>query len=100
MRILSCFDGISCAYTALQRAGIPIESYHASEINKNAIAISKAMYPDIVHLGDITKLDVAPFIDKVDLVVSGSPCTNLSVGGTRTGLNGKESALFYPFMEY
>jgi DNA (cytosine-5)-methyltransferase 3A len=63
--------------------------------------LEKALVHDIpeIHLGDITKLDVAPFIGNVDLVISGSPCTNLSVGGTRTGLDGEESALFYPFME-
>tara|TARA_R110000868_G_scaffold130812_6_gene340673 strand:+ start:636 stop:794 length:159 start_codon:yes stop_codon:yes gene_type:complete len=50
MKILSLFDGISCARVALERAGIPIESYHACEIDKYAIQVAKKNYPSTVHL--------------------------------------------------
>jgi DNA (cytosine-5)-methyltransferase 3A len=55
MKVLSLFDGISCGMIALERAGIPVDSYYASEIDKNAIAISQKNYPDIIRLGDVTK---------------------------------------------
>ena len=55
MKVLSLFDGISCGMVALERAGIPVESYYASEIDKNAIAISRKNYPNIIRLGDVTK---------------------------------------------
>lgn len=41
MKVLSLFDGISCGMVALERAGIPVDAYYASEIDKNAIAISQ-----------------------------------------------------------
>ena len=34
MKVLSLFDGISCGMVALERAGIPVDSYYASEIDK------------------------------------------------------------------
>jgi len=53
MKILSLFDGISCARIALERAGIPVEAYYASEVDKYAIQISQKNYPDIVQLGSV-----------------------------------------------
>ena len=55
MKVLSLFDGISCGMVALERAGISVDAYYASEIDKNAIAISQKNYPDIIRLGDVTK---------------------------------------------
>lgn len=55
MKVLSLFDGISCGMVALERAGIPVDAYYASEIDKNAIAISQKNYPNIIRLGDVTK---------------------------------------------
>ena len=56
-RVLSLFDGISCGRIALERAGIQFKEYYASEIDKYAIQVSETNYPDIIRLGDITKLD-------------------------------------------
>ena len=53
MKILSLFDGISGAYVALMRAGIQIDKYYSSEIDKYAIAVSKHNFMDIVRLGDV-----------------------------------------------
>jgi site-specific DNA-cytosine methylase len=44
MKVLSLFDGISCRYLALQRAGIPIETYYASEIDKTCIKVSQKTF--------------------------------------------------------
>lgn len=56
MKILSLFDGISCGRIALERAGIPVEVYYASEIKEDAIKVSKDNYTDIIQLGDVTKI--------------------------------------------
>ena len=53
MNVLSLFDWMSCGYIALERAGIKVDSYYASEIDKYAIQISNKNYPNIIRLGDI-----------------------------------------------
>ena len=53
MNILSLFDGTSAGRLAAERAGLPINKYYASEIDKYAIAVSKKNYPDIIHLGNV-----------------------------------------------
>ena len=56
MNVLSLFDGISCGMVALERAGIKVDNYYASEIDKWAIEISKNNYPEIIQIGDILKI--------------------------------------------
>ena len=99
MRVLSLFDGISCGRVALERAGIPIEVYYASEIDKYAIQIAQKNYPDTVQLGDVTQLDGTQFKGKVDLLIGGSPCQSLSIvqSKTRENLDGK-SRLFFEYV--
>lgn len=99
MRVLSLFDGISCGRVALERAGIPIEVYYASEIDKYAIQITQKNYPDTVQLGDVTKLDGKQFDGKIDLLIGGSPCQSLSItmSQTRQNLDGK-SKLFFEYV--
>lgn len=53
MKVLSLFDGISCGYLALRRAGIPIDAYYASEIDKTCIKVSQKHFPNIIQLGDV-----------------------------------------------
>ena len=65
MNILSLFDGISCARVALDRAGIPVEAYYASEIKKEAIQVSKDNYPDIIELGDITNICHTTYLNNI-----------------------------------
>jgi len=97
MNVLSLFDGMSCGRIALERAGIKVNNYIASEIDKYAIQVSKANYPDIVHIGDVTKV-YGGYINPIpDLVIGGSPCQTLSVAGNGTGFDGK-SGLFYEYV--
>lgn len=56
MNVLSLFDGISCGRVALERAGIKVDKYFASEIKNIAIKCSSDNYPDIVHIGDVRKI--------------------------------------------
>lgn len=99
MKILSLFDGISCARVALERAGIPVEVYYASEIDKYAMQISKKNYSDIVHIGSVVGLDFANTEEKFDLLVGGSPCQDLSIAKKgRKGLDGERSGLFWEYV--
>ena len=97
--VLSLFDGISCGQVALERAGIPVEVYYASEIDKYAIQVTQKNYPNTIQLGDVTKIDFSKFIGKIDLLIGGSPCQDLSIAGKRKGLSGERSGLFYKFVE-
>ena len=97
MRILSLFDGICCGHLALERAGIKIDSYDAYEIEKNAIKATETNFPDVVQHGDVTIEDFTKYKGKIDLLIGGSPCTNLSMAGNGQGLKGSQSKLFYEY---
>ena len=98
MKVLSLFDGISCGRVAFDRAGIPVETYHAFEIEPSAIQISKKNYPSIVHQGDVTVADFTVYKD-FDILIGGSPCQSLSIvrSQTRQHLDGK-SRLFFEYV--
>ena len=99
MRILSLFDGISCGRLALERAGIPVEKYYASEIDKYAIQVTQKNYPDTIQVGDVTKLNYLELLD-IDMVIGGSPCQDLSIAKqNREGLRGARSGLFWKYVE-
>lgn len=87
MNVLSLFDGISCGHLALDRAGIKVDNYYASEIDKSAITITKANYPDTIFLGDVRDIKELP---PIDLLIGGSPCTQLSTAGKNTGMRTKD----------
>jgi len=96
MNVLSLFDGISCARVALDRAGIEVNAYMASEIEKNAIKVSEKNYSDIIRVGSVVGLEVE---GQVDLLIGGSPCTDLSIAKKdRKGLEGDKSCLFWEFV--
>jgi len=100
MNILSLFDGISCGRVALDRAGIPVNTYYASEIDKYAIQISQKNYPDIIRLGDVNNWENWD-IDwsSIDLILAGTPCQGLSFAGKQEGLDDPRSKLFFRFAE-
>ena len=98
--VLSLFDGISCGRLALERAGIEVNKYYASEIDKYAIKITQSNYPDTIQLGDVREIDFTQFIGEIDLVIGGSPCQDLSIAkADRKGLDGSRSGLFFKFVE-
>lgn len=99
MKVLSLFDGISCGRLAFERAGIPVEKYYASEIDKYAIQVAQKNYPDTIQVGDVTKLNYLELLD-VDIVIGGSPCQDLSIAKqNRQGLRGERSGLFWKYVE-
>lgn len=89
MNVLSLFDGMSCGQITLSELGIPVEKYYASEVDKFAIKATMQNFPDTIQLGDVRELEVSR-LDKIDLIIGGSPCTNLSMSGKRKGLSTKE----------
>lgn len=100
LRVLSLFDGISCGMIALERAGIPVEKYYASEIEPNAIKISQINYPQIIQLGDITNWknwDIE--WDKIDLLIGGSPCQGFSFAGKQLNFSDPRSKLFFEYVD-
>ena len=100
LKVVSLFDGISCGRVALERAGIPVDAYYASEIEASSIAISKKNYPDIIQLGDVTKWrewDI-PW-DEIDLLIGGSPCQGFSFAGKKLNFEDPRSKLFFEFVD-
>ncbi len=103
INVLSLFDGMSCGQIALERAGIKVKNYFASEIKKYAIKVTQANYPNTIQVGDVTKIDIS-ILPKIDLLIGGSPCQDFSVARTIgsksiTGLDGDKSSLFYEYLK-
>lgn len=100
MNILSLFDGISCGQVALERAGISINKYYASEIDKYAIQITQKNYPNTIQLGNITKWQEWE-IDwsSIDLLIGGTPCQGFSFAGKQLNFNDSRSKLFFVYVD-
>ncbi len=99
LNVLSLFDGVGTCYLALQKAGLEIENYYSSEIDKSAISVLNYHYSantSFQNIGDVTKVSGLDYAN-VDLITFGSPCTQLSSVNPkdRSGLEGPDSKLFY-----
>ncbi len=109
LKVLSLFDGISCAHVALDRLGYK-PKYYASEVDKWAIEATRRNWPDTLELGDVRGVNArgewanergTGIFDLVglDLLIGGSPCQDLSVAKHgREGLKGARSGLFYEYL--
>ena len=96
MNVLSLFDGMSCGQIALDRLGIKVDNYFASEIDKYAIQVTQKNYPNTKQIGSV--LDVkGEDLPKIDLLYGGSPCQSFSIAGDGSGFDGK-SKLFWEFV--
>ena len=112
MNVLSLFDGISCGQVALNRVGIKIDNYYASEIKKFAIKVTQKHFPNTIQIGDVTKVKYKDGIlytengdfkvGKIDLLIGGLPCQNFSIARACMyeidGLKGDKSKLFYEYL--
>lgn len=85
MNVLSLFDGMSCGQIALTELGCFPDKYYASEVDKFAIQQTTHVFPDTIQLGDVTKVDVSK-LDKIDLLIGGSPCQSFSFAGKQAGM--------------
>ena len=100
MKVLSLFDGMSCGQIALNRIGVKPEVYYAAEVDKYAIKVTQANYPDTVQLGDVTKwrewdIDWA----SIDLLIGGSPCQGFSFAGKQLAFDDPRSKLFFVYVD-
>lgn len=108
MKVLSLCDGMSCGQIALERVGIKVEEYYAAEIKEIGIKVTKANFPNTIHIGDVNKIsykdgvlhtEIGSFdVGNIDLVMFGSPCQTFSIAmktNLRVGLEDKQkSGLF------
>ena len=97
INVLSLFDGMSCGQIALERAGINVDNYFASEIDKHAIQVARHNYPSTKHLGDVTHVKGAD-LPTIDLLIGGSPCQGFSFAGKQLNFNDSRSKLFFEFV--
>lgn len=115
MNILSLFDGISCGRLALERAGIKVDKYFASEVDKYAIQVAKKNFPDTIHIGSVTwvqykfwrlfynqesaKENWWSYPVDIHMIIWWSPCQDLSIA-KKWGqwLQGEKSSLFFEYV--
>ena len=97
LNVLSLFDGMSCGQIALERAGIKVNNYFASEIDKYAIQVAKHNYPNTQHIGDVTKVK-GENLPQIDLLIGGSPCQGFSFAGKQLNFDDPRSKLFFEFV--
>ena len=95
--VLSLFDGMSCGQIALQRAGIKVENYFASEIDKYAIQVAKHNYPNTKHIGSVVDVKGSD-LPQIDLLIGGSPCQGFSFAGKQLNFDDPRSKLFFEFV--
>jgi site-specific DNA-cytosine methylase len=97
MNVLSLFDGMSCGQIALDKLGVKVDKYFASEIDKYAIKVAKANYPDTIHLGDVRDVKASD-LPEIDLLIGGSPCQGFSFAGKHLNFDDPRSALFFEYV--
>jgi DNA (cytosine-5)-methyltransferase 3A len=98
MNVLSLFDGMSCGQIALNRAGITYNNYYASEIDKHAIKVTQANYPNTIQLGDITQWHTWK-LPKIDLIIGGFPCQPFSASGKQLAFDDPRGKLFFALID-
>lgn len=100
MNVISLFNGMNTGRQALENVGIKVDKYYSSEIKPYANKLTQFHFPDTIQVGDVRKW-IEWDIDwkTIDLVLSGSPCQDLSSSGKRAGINGSKSNLFFVFAD-
>jgi DNA-cytosine methyltransferase len=97
INVLSLFDGMSCGQIALNRLGIKVSKYYASEIDKAPIKVTQHNYPDTIQVGDVTKVK-GEDLPQIDLLIGGSPCQGFSFAGKKLNFEDPRSILFFEFV--
>lgn len=100
MNVLSLFDGMSCGRIALDRAGIKVKNYYASELDKHAIKVTQANWPETIQLGDVENWrDWDIQWCSIDLLIGGSPCQGFSFAGKQLAFDDPRSKLFLVYLD-
>lgn len=107
INVLSLFDGISCGQVALERAGVVVDNYYASEVDKYAIQVTQKNYPNTIQLGDICNVSYRDgvlyteqgefTVGKIDLLIGGSPCQGFTFAGKQLNFEDPRSKLFFEY---
>ena len=97
MNVLSLFDGMSGGQLGLQKAGIEVDNYFASEIDKYAMAVTQYRFPETIQLGSVLDIDIEN-LPKIDLLIAGSPCQGFSLAGKQLNFDDDRSKLFFEFV--
>jgi DNA-cytosine methyltransferase len=98
LTVLSLFDGISAGQLALKRAGILVDTYYASEIDRYAISVTQKNFPETIQLGDVTNWREWN-IEAPDLIIGGSPCQGFSFAGKQLNFDDPRSKLFFDMVD-
>lgn len=100
MKVLSLFDGISAGRVALERAGIQVDAYYASEIDAYAMKVAQKNYPNTIQLGDATKWQNWDIdFSSIDLIIAGFPCQSWSMAGQQGGVDDERGQLLHTMMD-
>ncbi|MCP1159283.1 DNA (cytosine-5-)-methyltransferase [Bacillus infantis] len=97
INVLSLFDGMSCGQIALERTGIKVEKYYASEIDPLAKQITQKNYPNTIQLGDVREIS-SKKLPKINLLIGGSPCQGFSIAGKKLNFEDDRSKLFFEYV--
>ena len=97
INVLSLFDGMSCGQIALERAGIKVDNYYASEINEKSIKVAQYNYPNTIQIGDVLCVE-SKQLPNIDLLIGGSPCQGFSIAGKKLNFEDERSKLFFEFV--
>ena len=97
MKVLSLFDWMACWLVALKRIGIKVDKYYASEIDKYAKYIAKRNNPELIHIGNVKKVNGSNY-EWIDLLIWGSPCQWFSFAGKQLNFEDRRSKLFFEYV--
>ena len=99
LNVLSLFDGIGCSRLALKKnQNLKVNKYFYSEVDKNCIKLLKTKYPEDIYVGAVENINIKK-LPKIDLLIGGSPCQDLSNAHKGDGIDGVRSSLFYQFVK-
>ena len=98
INVLSCFDGMSCLQIALDKLDIPVNKYFASEIDKYAMQVTQANYPNTIQVGNVEFVTKEMLNNKIHLLAGGSPCQGFSFAGKQLNFEDPRSKLFFEFV--
>jgi len=100
LNVVSLFNGMNTGRQALENLGIKVNKYYSSEIKPYAIQLTQHHFSDTIQVGDVNNWkDWNIDWKSIDLILSGSPCQDLSIAGKRAGINGNKSNLFFVFID-
>lgn len=99
INVLSLFDGMGCGWIALKELGVKVSHGYSSEVDKFAISQVRYNFPDVVHLGSVTEVDVSQ-LEPIDLLMGGSPCQSFSFAGRRNGMSTVDHEEIYTLERY